>query len=415
MTSAVPAGPRVLLLVPARTYRAADFLLAAARMGLDLVIGSDGALPLGGRPVIPVNPAAPARTASLIAAHCGPVDAVVAADTPMLELAAAVSARLGLPHNPAEAVRNAADKARQRQRWAAAGVPQPRFEIIPAAAPAGAIRRAAETVGFPCVVKAISLSASQGVLRADDAAVAVTAAGRIREVLAAARRPDREPLLIEEYLPGPEISIDGLLSGDGLTVTAVFDKPAAPDGPTFEETLLIAPSRLPAPVLASAVATAGQAARVLGLTRGPVHAELRIDDRGSQPRPAMLELAARSIGGLCSRALRFPGGQTLEELILASALGQPVPAASHAPDQATGVYMLPVPHTGVLRAVSGRDSAAAVPGITGLAITIPIGQPVRPLPAGDRYLGFIFAAAATRHEVEQALTAARDQLRVTIQ
>jgi len=414
MTPVVPAGPRVLLLVPARTYRAADFLLAAARMGLDLVIGSDGALPLGGRPVIPVNPADPDRSASLITARCGPVAAVIAADAPMLELAAAVAARRGLPHNSAEAVRNAADKVRQRQRWAAAGVPQPRFEIIPAAAPAGTIRRAAETVGFPCVVKAISLSASQGVLRADDAAAAVTVARRIRQVLAAVRRPDHEPLLIEEYLPGPEISIDGLVTGDGLTVTAVFDKPAMPDGPTFEETLLVTPSQLPGPVLASAIATAGQAARALGLTRGPVHAELRIDDRGGHPRPAMLELAARSVGGLCSRALRFPGGQTLEELILASALGQPVPAASRAPDQAAGVYMLPVPRAGVLRAVDGRDAAAAVPGITGLTITIPLGQPVRPLPDGDRYLGFIFAAAATRDEVEQALTAARDQLRVTI-
>jgi biotin carboxylase len=415
MTSAAPAGPRVLLLVPARTYRAADFLLAAARMGLDLMIGSDGALPLGSRPVLPVNPADPDHSASLITARCGPVAAVVAADTPMLELAAAVSARLGLPHNPAEAVRNAADKARQRQRWAAAGIPQPRFEIIPATAPASAIRRAAETAGFPCVVKAISLSASQGVLRAGNAAAAVAAASRIRHVLAGAGRPGEEPLLVEEYLPGPEISIDGLVTGDGLAVTAVFDKPAAPDGPTFEETLLVTPSRLPGPVLASAVATAGQAARALGLIRGPVHAELRVDDRGTQPRPAMLELAARSIGGLCSRALRFPGGQTLEELILASALGQPAPAARYAPEQAAGVYMLPVPRAGMLRAVDGRDSAAAVPGITGLTITIPVGQPVRPLPDGDRYLGFIFAAAATRHEVEQALMTARDRLRVTIQ
>ena len=413
MTSAVLTGPRVLLLVPARTYRAADFLLAAARMGLDLVIGSDGALPLGGRPVIPVNPADPDRSASLITARCGPVDAVIAADTPMLELAAAVAARLGLPHNPAGAIRDAADKARQRQRWAAAGVPQPRFEIVPAATD-DAVRRASMSVGFPCVVKAVSLSASQGILRADDAAAAVTAARRIWEVLSDARRPDREPLLIEEYLPGPEISIDGLVTGDELTVTAVFDKPRPPDGPTFEETLLVTPSQLPGPVLASAIATAGQAARALGLTCGPVHAELRTGNRGSQPRPAMLELAARSIGGLCSRALGFPGGRTLEELIVASALGQPVPA-SHAPDQATGVYMLPVPRAGVLRAIEGRDSAAAVPGITCLTITVPVCQPVRPLPDGDRYLGFIFAAAATRHEVEQALTTARDQLRVSIE
>jgi biotin carboxylase len=403
----------MLLLVPARTYRAADFLLAAARMGLDLVIGSDGALPLGGRPVIPVNPADPDRSASLVVARCGPVAAVIAADTPMLELAAAVAARLGLAHNPVEAVRNAADKSRQRRHWAAAGVPQPRFQVVPAG-DGEAVRRAAAAVGFPCVVKAVSLSASQGVLRADGPAAAATTAGRIRRVLASAGRPDSEPLLVEEYLPGPELSIDGLLDRGHLTVTAVFDKPCTPDGPTFEETLLVTPSRLPGPVLAAAVATAGQAARALGLSHGPIHAELRIQDQAGQPQPAMLELAARCIGGLCSRALRFRGGRTLEELVLASALGRPVPAASHDPDRAAGIYMLPVPRPGRLRAVEGRDRAAAVPGITGLTITIPAGQQVLPLPDGDRYLGFIFAEGGTQHEVEQALTAARDQLRVTI-
>ena len=414
------AAPRVLLLVPARTYRAADFLRAAARMGLDLVIGSDGALPLGGRPVIPVHPGDPETSVRRILGRCGPVAAVVAADTPMLALAAAVAARMGLPHNSAGAVRNASDKARQRQRWAAAGVPQPRFAILPAGAPAEAIRAAATSVGFPCVVKAVSLSASQGVLRADDPAVAVAAAQRIRGILATARHAAGEPLLVEEYLPGPELSIDGLLADGGLTVTAIFDKPAMPDGPTFEETMLVTPSRLSAPVLAAAIRTAGQAACALGLTHGPIHAELRIADDGGSAggcgggRAAMLELAARCIGGLCSRALRFPGGQSLEELVLANALGQLTPAIGHAPARPAGVFMLPVPRPGVLRAVQGRESAAAVPGITGVTITIPAGQRVRPLPDGDRYLGFIFAEAATRHAVEHALSAARDRLRVVI-
>ena len=417
-TAAAPdartAGRRVLLLVPARTYRAADFLLAAARMGLDLVIGSDGALPVGGRPVIPVNPADPDASTRRILAHAGPVDAVAAADTPMLMLAAAVAAQMGLPHNPPDAVRNATDKARQRQRWAAAGIAQPAFQIVSAPAAEEAIRQAAAAVGFPCIIKAVSLSASQGILRADDPAAAAAAARRIRHILTAARRPGTEPLLIEQYLPGPELSIDALLAGGGLTVTAIFDKPAIPDGPTFEETLLVTPSRLPGPVLAAAIRTTGQAARALGLTCGPVHAELRIHDHDGQARPAMLELAARCIGGLCSRALCFPGGSTLEELVLASALGQPAPAVSHHPARPAGIYMLPVPRPGVLRGVEGRDSAAAVPGITGLTITIPAGQQVRPLPDGDRYLGFIFAEAGTRYEVEQALTAARDQLRVII-
>jgi hypothetical protein len=422
----VPTGPRVLLLVPARTYRAADFLLAAGRMGLDLVVASDGALPLGGRPVIHVNPADPDGSIRRILARSGPVAAVVAADTTMLMLAAAVAERLGLPHNPVGAVLNATDKARQRRRWAAAGVAQPSFRIVPAAAEDDAIRQAAEGVGFPCVVKAVSLSASQGILRADDPGAAVTAARRIRQILAAARRPRGEPLIVEEYLPGPELSIDGLFGGGDLTVTAIFDKPAMPEGPTFEETLLVTPSRLPPPVLAAAIGTAGQAARALGLTRGPVHAELRIDNRGGQPRPAMLELAARCIGGLCSRALRFPGGKTLEELVLTSALGrsvgagwpgrhyQRIPAASHEPVRPSGVFMLPVPQPGVLRAVEGRDAALAVPGITGLTITIPIGRRVDPLPGGDRYLGFIFAEGDTPEQAEQALVTARDKLRVVI-
>jgi biotin carboxylase len=418
--TAVPGGSpaaaqRVLLLVPARTYRAADFLLAAGRMGLDLVVGSDGALPLGGRPVIPVSPGDPDASTRRIMARSGPVAAVVAADTPMLVLAAAVAARMGLPHNPVDAVLNAADKARQRQRWAACGVAQPTFAIAAAGAGQDAVRQAARAVGFPCVVKAVSLSASQGVLRADDMAAAVTAARRVRQILAAARRPYREPLLVEEYLPGPELSIDGLLNGGDLTVTAVFDKPATPDGPTFEETLLVTPSRLPRPVLAAAIRTAGQAARALGLTCGPIHAELRIADHAGRARPAMLELAARSIGGLCSRALRFPGGKSLEELVLASALGRPAPATCHDPARPSGVFMLPVPRPGVLRAVEGRDSALAVPGVTGLTITVPVGQEVRPLPDGDRYLGFIFAEAGTRHDVEDALAAARDRLRVVIE
>ena len=414
LTSGAGTGPRVLLLVPARTYRAADFLLAAARMGLDVVIGSDGALPVGGRPVIPVNPRDLDGSARRLLARAGPVAAVVAADTPMLVLAAVAGERMGLPHNPVEAVLNATDKARQRQRWAAAGVAQPSFRAVPAAATDDSIRRAVTEVGLPCVVKAVSLSASQGILRADDPAAVLAAAGRIRHILAAAGRGNQEPLLVEAYLPGPELSIDGLLAGGDLAVTAIFDKPATPSGPTFEETLLLTPSQLPSQVLAAAITTAGRAARALGLTSGPIHAELRINERGSPPGPAMLELAARSIGGLCARALRFPGGTTLEELVLANALGQPAPATGHDPARPRGVFMLPVPYPGVLRAVEGRDRAAAVPGITGVTITIPIGQRVLPLPEGDRYLGFIFAEAGTHGEVEQALTAARGQLRVEI-
>jgi biotin carboxylase len=407
------AAPRVLLLVPAHTYRAADFLIAAGRLGLDLVVGSDGALPLGGHPVVHVRPDDLPGSAGRIMALGGAFDAVVAADTPMLVLAATVAARMGLPHNPVEAVIAATDKAVQRRRWADAHVVQPMFRIVPAAAAEESLRQAAAQAGFPCVVKAVSLSASQGVLRADEPAAVVAAARRIRQILAEAGRPGQEPLLIEEYVPGPELSIDGLLSGGDLTVTAIFDKPWTPEGPTFEETLLIAPSRLPRPVLAAAVATTGRAARALGLTCGPIHAELRIDQRGGQARPVMLELAARCIGGLCSRALRFTGGVSLEEMVLGNALGRATPRPQT--ERPSGVLMLPVPRPGVLRAVEGRSEIAAVPGITGLNITIPLGQRVRPLPDGDRYLGFIFAEGDSHKAVEKALGTAQQRLVVVIQ
>jgi biotin carboxylase len=328
----------------------------------------------------------------------------------MLVLAAAVAARLGLPHNPVGAVLAASDKARQRQLWADAGVAQPRYEIVPAHAPNDAVRQAAAGIGFPCVVKAVSLSASAGVLRADDAVQAVQAATRIRRLLLASPQRAAEPLLVEEYLSGPELSIDGLLTRGALTPVAIFDKPAMTDGPTFEETLLVTPSRLPGPVLTDAVRTAGHAARALGLHTGPVHAELRVTSTG----PAVLELAARSIGGLCSRALRFPGGRSLEELILANALGEPVPAGGPPTPRPSGVFMLPVPRAGVLCSVEGRADAEAVPGVTRVTITIPRGRPVRPLPSGDQYLGFVFAQGTTPDEVEKALTTASQRLRPVI-
>jgi biotin carboxylase len=403
---------RMLLLVPARTYRTTDFLVAAGRLGLELVVGSDGALPLDRRRVVRVDPGDLEASVDRLVARSGQVDAVVAVDTPMLVLAAALAARMGLPHNRLEAVLAATDKATQRHRWAAAGVAQPAFRVVPADASQGAVGDAAAQVGFPCVVKAVSLSGSQGVLRADDQAGAAAAAGRIRQILAGAGRPEHEPLLVEEYVPGWELSIDGLLTDGDLQVTAVFDKPDTPEGPTFEETMLVTPSRLPQPTLSQALKAAERAAGALGLRYGPIHAELRLDARDPGQRPTMLELAARSIGGLCSRALRFLDGMSLEEMVLANALGRR--ATPHRLIRPAGVLMLPVERAGVLRAVDGRTQATATPGITGLSITTPVGQTVHPLPEGDRYLGFLFAEGTTHQEVEEALRTARQRLRVVI-
>jgi biotin carboxylase len=403
--AAAVKGKRVLLLVPPITYRATDFVDAAKRLELDVIIGSDGALPLGGNPVVRVDPGDLDGSVRRLLSTVGRLDAVVAVDSDMLPLAARLGGALGLAGNAPDAVAAAADKAMQRRLWAKAGVAQPGFQIL-SGGPDGS------HVGFPCVVKPVSLSASRGVLRADDEAALTAAVVEIRTILAEAGRVEGEPILVEEYVPGWELSIDGLLTDGALAVTAVFDKPDTPDGQTFEETLLVTPSRLPTATLAAATKLAERAARALGLRHGPIHAELRIDERSGQARPVMLELAARSIGGLCSRSLRFLDGVSLEMMILTNALGTDIDL--ELPLGASGVLMLPVERGGVLQGIEGQAEARAVAGVTGLSITIPIGQAVRPLPQGDRYLGFIFAEGRDPGEVEAALRLAHEKLRPII-
>ncbi|MBD0282929.1 MAG: ATP-grasp domain-containing protein, partial [Thermoleophilaceae bacterium] len=267
----------------------------------------------------------------------------------------------------------------------------------------------AADVGLPCVVKPLSLSASRGVIRADGPRAAAAAVARVRAILAEAGDDPEEPLLIERYVPGAEMSVEGLLRAGSLETLAVFDKPDPLEGPFFEETIFTTPSRLPGEVVAAATRTAADACAALGLREGPVHAELRTDGT----RVWMLELAARSIGGLCSRSLRFGLGVSLEELIVRHALGLPL-GELRREAAASGVMMLPIPRAGGLREVRGQDEARAVPGIAGLEISIGRGRPVRPLPEGDRYLGFLFARGETPAQVEHALREAHERLEIDI-
>jgi hypothetical protein len=218
-----------------------------------------------------------------------------------------------------------------------------------------------------------------------------------------------EPLLVESFVPGEEVAVEGLLRAGELEPLAIFDKPDPLEGPYFEETLYVTPSRKTPATIAAIERTTAAAAAALGLSEGPVHAELRVDG----DRVTVLEIAARSIGGLCSRALRFGAGVSLEEVILRHALDLPVDDLSRS-DRASGVMMLPIPRRGVLHGVRGQDDARAVPGIAGLEISIAHGRQVEPLPEGDRYLGFLFARGETPDEVEGALREAHSKLAVEI-
>lgn len=408
--------PRVLLLLATRTYRAEDFLEAAARLGIEVTVGAGGSQAVADMvpdATLELDFSDPERAARAVVEFAAehPLDAVISAEDDGALVAAIASAALSLPHNSVESVAAARYKHRMRAALARAGLASPAHRVCSVDEhPAEAARH----IGYPCVLKPVHLSASRGVIRADDPAQFVTAFRRIVDIL---RQPDvvgrndeaANLILVEEFIPGDEVALEGLLTAGDLRVLALFDKPDPLQGPFFEETLYVTPSRRPAEERRAIAACVAATARALGLHHGPVHAELRINEDGVW----MIEIAPRSIGGLCSRALTFGAGVALEELILRHAVGMRTDDLTRESD-AAGVLMIPIPRAGILGEPRGVDEAEAVGGIRGVKISIPIGQEVVPPPEGHRYLGFILASGETAAEVESALREAYRKLDIPI-
>jgi len=402
--------------MPSRTYRAHDFMEAAGKLGVEIVVGTDRRQALSDATRERVlaldflDP--PAAVRDIASAHRSrPFAALMGVDDDTVLLAALGSEALGLPTNRPAALRIARSKRLLRERLRGAGLPGPEFRLVPIETDP---RAAARETAYPCVLKPTFLSASRGVIRADDAAAFIAAFERIRRLLAepelAARGGDEaQVILVESFLPGREVALEGLLVGGRLRTLALFDKPEPLDGPCFAETLYVTPSRLPAVVQKRVCDAVQQAADAIGLREGPLHAEVRSPEGAC----VVLECAARSIGGLCSRTLRFGAGWSLEEVLLRHALGLEVdPPAREA--AAAAVLMLPIPRAGVLREVRGLAAAAAVPGVEGIEITVPLSQRLTPLPEGDRYLGFAFSRAPGPEAAEAALRQARELLSFAI-
>ena len=402
----------MLIVLPSASYRVADFVAAARSLRAETVIATDAGQVMRGEranQLVRIDPRRPDWSASRIVefAQRFPLDAVVAADDEGVVMAALAASELGLAHNPADAVRATRDKAAMRRIFASAGLPQPTHRVIdgdddPVAACA--------EVGFPCVVKPVSLNAGRGVIRVDGVTAVADTVDRVRAITAEAGRDPGQPILVEAFMPGTEVALEGLLVDGRLEVLALFDKPDPMNGPYFEETILVTPSRLDRRVRAEIASLGGAAADALGLVHGPVHAEVRVEDG----RVSLLEVAARSIGGLCGRSLSFGLlGVSLETTLLRSALGyRGSPGERRSP--ASGVMMLPIDRAGVLLAVGGQERAKAVPGIVDLEVTTPIGSSIRPPPEADRYLGFLFANGDSPRAVEESLRRGHAALTIEI-
>jgi biotin carboxylase len=412
--------PAIVLILPQSSYRADDFLSAAARLGLEVLTASDRCHVLaedwteGSLPIDFTQPAEAARRLADEVRGRAP-RAVLGTDDQTAVIAALAAAELGLPHNPPAAVAAARNKAQARERLRAAGVPVPWFEVAARDLPRAALDELAARVPYPCVVKALALSGSRGVIRADDAAGFRVAFTRVADLLrspqiGARRDPEADRILVEQFLPGAEVALEGLLTDGRLSVLALFDKPDPLDGPYFEETLYVTPSRHPEPLQAACASAVQEAARALGLVHGPVHAELRLTPEG----PRILEVAARSIGGLCGRALRFGLGVTLEELLLRHALDPASTLPTGRERRAAGVLMLPIRRGGVLQEVRGIESARQVPGVTDVVLTAHLDEEIVPLPEGASYLGFAFARGDSPGEVEAALRQAGSRIEMVV-
>lgn len=414
----VDRKPYILLLLPTRTYRASDFLFAARQLGVEVVVASDHPQTLSElSPLksLSLDFRTPEQATLEIAsfAKTHPIDAVVGVDDDTTILATMAAKELSLPHNTIESAYATRDKYQLRNILVKAGLRAPWFKLLSADENPEMI---ANRIDYPCVLKPLSLSASRGVIRADDPEHFVDAFHRVVAVIQSSSEEedkhhgDVEQLLVEGFIPGTEVALEGIVVQGVLKVLAIFDKPDPLDGPFFEETLYITPSRLPAHVQQEITLCTEDAARALGLREGPVHAELRVKDGCAW----MLEMAPRSIGGLCARTLRFGTGMSLEELIIRHAIGQDVNSFKRE-ENAAGVMMIPIPHAGILREVTGQRQAEAIEGIEEVTISIPVGQEVVPLPEGKRYLGFIFARDDTPADVETALRQAHYQLEFVIE
>ena len=406
------AHPCVLLLMSPATYRAGAFLNAADRLGITAIPAVDHPPDL---PELPWNAFGidlnhPDHAVEQVIAFTRdhPVDAVLSVDDSATLVAARANASLGLPHNDPESALAARDKWVMRQAFARAGVPVPSFQRFPVASdPAEVVQQ----IPFPCVVKPLRLSGSRGVIRADDPSAFITAWERTKRLLLTEEGldPVTTSIMVEEYIPGVEVAVEALLIDGKLHVLAIFDKPDPLEGPFFEETIYVTPSRLPEEIQAAIALRTAQAAEAVGLRVGPVHAEHRINDRDVWP----IELAGRSIGGMCSSVLEFGAGMSLEELILRQAAGMAIESTERQ-QGAAGVMMIPIPKKGMFRGVEGVKDATAVPGVTGVEISARLNYPIVPLPEGASYLGFIFARGDDPATVESAIREAHSRLTIRI-
>lgn len=407
---------KVLILMPSTSYRAHDFMKAATKLGIEVVIGSDHRQALS--KLLPdfslaLNFRKPESSIEKIKifAHKNSLAAILGVDEETVILAAMASKALGLSYNNVSSVKATRNKHLMRQKMVQAGLLNPKFQVISMDTDPEDFSAEIE---YPSVLKPTFLSASQGVIRVNNPEEFVNAFKQIVKIISDPSNRKKSPekkdeILVEDYIPGTEVAVEGMLIDGEFKLLAIFDKPDPLEGPYFVETIYVTPSQYPQNIQDKIVQVTKNGIKALGLTSGPVHAEMRINEQGIW----ILEIAARSIGGLCSRVLRFANEMSLEELILRHAIGEDIEQIERE-KKAAGVMMMPVLKSGILKEIKNLELAKKIDGVEDIVITIAPEQKLEPLPRGSKYLGFIFARGDTPQFAEEAIRDAYNKLEVVV-
>lgn len=394
---------RLLLIAPHSSYRISPYIQAAGKLGVEVLVAStseyslvsevaDGLrIDLDGYKNNPQQAIEP-----ILQIHQEkPFTAVIATDDSAVSLAAYAASAMNLACNPPEAVELTHRKDLARSRLAQQGIPVPSHQRIDLTAD---IKEQAGKLSYPSVIKPLSLSGSRGVIRVNTVKECITACNRVKAIVSELNEPElKRYLLAESYIPGFEVAVEAMLNNGGLQILTLFDKPEPMEGPFFEETYYITPSRLTHTQQSLIAQRIKDACKAYGLVNGPVHAELRLHNDEAW----ILEIAARTIGGQCAQLLTYGTGYSLEELVIRQATGNPIQIKNNG--GAAGVLMIPIPEAGILRRVEGLANARRVPYITEVEISVREGYELVPLPEGAAYLGFIFAKGPDPVSVEVAL------------
>ncbi|MBS1256004.1 MAG: Alanine--anticapsin ligase [Deltaproteobacteria bacterium] len=404
----------VILIIPSASYRSNAFMNAADKLDLKILVVTDNSQVFSDQfpdNIITMNFDHWTEKLDEISEWSDRFNlmAVIGVDEESILLAAIFSQYLGIEHNSIESVMRTKNKLLMRFELKKARMNCPWFRSFSIEKLPDDI---IEEINFPCVIKPTFLSASQGVLRVNNEQEFKEGFQILTDLLSQKKIKKRggeeaNYIMVEEYIPGNEVSIEGIVSQGKLKILAIFDKPEPLEGPTFEETIFVTPTTLSGSMQSSLYETAQQAMETLGIVKGPVHIEVRINSNGNY----ILECASRSIGGMCSKILEFQGGMSLEELILRSSLGRNI-EKSNLSDTAKGVMMMPIKNSGKLKEMRGVEEAISVDGITDLQITIKPGEMLDPLPKGDRYLGFLFAEGKNQEMVIKDLKNAWSKIEV---